>query len=190
MWIMILRYGIALLFGIALGLGLLFYLRGGSDDRQGRDQDMLNQLIGKDITPYFEGSRLPCRDCTLLFIDPECAACEPVYALLPQRKESVFLAVDHPQSEDLDNYFVAFGINDFPVLYETMELRRDLPINYWPTAISLRGGRVTNAGNGSATVKGILTDTAPSLGGSPFSSKEAVPCCESSGAFISERSSH
>ena len=68
------------------------------------------------------------------------------------------LAVDHPPSAELDSYLAYFGAGDLPVMHETVELRRALPVDYWPTAVLVRDGRVTAAGDGSAKVNQILTE--------------------------------
>ncbi len=128
--------------------------------------DGLSHLVGKDLAPYWGETRTAdpsfqgIRDGVLLFVDPACDACDPVYpvALQVQEELPVFLAVDHPPSADLDNYLAYFGAGDLPVLHETLELRRGLPVDYWPTAVLVRDGRVAAAGNGRVTVSHILTE--------------------------------
>ncbi len=126
--------------------------------------DGLSHLVGKDLAPYWEEATAGSdfrefRDGVLLFVDPSCSACDQVYstALQVREKFPVMLAVDHPPSAELDSYLAYFEAGDLPVLYETMELRRVLPVDYWPSAILVRGGRAVAAGDGSVAVDQILT---------------------------------
>ena len=127
--------------------------------------DGLSHLVGKDLAPYWQEATAgvdfrEVRDGVLLFVDPSCSACDQVYstALQVREKFPVMLAVDHPPSAELDSYLAYFEAGDLPVLYETMELRRVLPVDYWPSAIQVRGGRVVAAGDGSATVSQLLIE--------------------------------
>ena len=128
--------------------------------------DGLSHLVGRDLAPYWEEARIigasfqEIRDGVLLFIDPSCSACDKVYPTALQVREQfpVVLAVDHPPSAELDSYLNYFGGGNLPVLHETMELRRVLPVDYWPTAVLVRDGLVVAAGDGSAAVSQILTE--------------------------------
>ncbi len=131
----------------------------------GEPDDGLRQLVGQDLAPYWGDetagvSFQEVRDGVLLFVDPSCSACDQVFSTALQVREQfpVMLAVDHPPTAELESYRAYFGAGDLPVMHETVELRRALPVDYWPTAVLVRDGRVTAAGDGSAKVNQILTE--------------------------------
>ena len=122
-------------------------------------------LVGQELAPYWEEARFAgasfqeIRDGVLLFVDP-CSACDQIFSTALQVREQfpVVLAVDHLPSAELDSYLAYFEVGDLPVMYETVELRRVLPVDYWPTVVLVRDGRVVAAGDGSATVSQILIE--------------------------------
>ena len=171
------RMAVAIVVGLATGYGALHFHKVPSllakeppSEKRIKFQepkDGLNHLVGRDLAPYWEkagtaGENLQeIRDGILLFVDPSCGACDQVFAAALQVREHfpVILAVDQSPSIEIESYFAYFGAGALPVLHETRELRRILPVDYWPTAILVRDGRVAVAVDGSAMVTKALTET-------------------------------
>lgn len=177
----VLRMAVAIAAGATAGYGLLHLHKATPAKKPPSVQEIkfqepddgLSHLLGRDFAPYWEEARTAdasfqeiC-DGVLLFVDPSCSACDRIFPTALQVREQfpVVLAVDRLPSAELDSYLAYFGAGDLPVMYDTVKLRRVLPVDYWPTAIVVRKGSVVWAGNGSASIDKILTEVRHDSGG-------------------------